>query len=134
MRGGALPMFAWGTVLLVLYVGNWIWEGRIVQVGSTVMALLIIYLAGLLVWMLRRDAVRRGPPEADPGPEPAPAASSGAVLAGLSVGAIMFGVAWAKFLVYFGAGMLVLSLGRIVVELRAERLMAERARQELRLP
>ena len=26
MRGGAIPVLAWGTLLLVLFVGNWIWD------------------------------------------------------------------------------------------------------------
>jgi hypothetical protein len=124
-------MLAWGTVLLVLYIGNWIWEGRAIQVSTTVLAVLIIYLAGLLVWLLRHESVRRGPPEPDFEPEPVPEASSGAMLAGLSVGAILFGVAWANFLVFFGAGMLVLALGRIVVELRAERAARGLARREV---
>ncbi len=131
MRGGALPMLAWGTVLLVLYVGNWIWEGRAIQFGTTLTAILIVYLAGLLAWLLAPDALHRGPPAPDPDPQPLPEASTGAMLAGLSVGAIMFGVAWARFLVFFGAGMLVLSLGRIAVELRAERTARVRAREEL---
>lgn len=131
MRGGALPMFAWGSMLLVLYAGNWIWEGRAIQVSTTVFAILVIYLAGLLVWLVRREALHRGPPEFDPRAEPLPEASTGAMLAGLSIGAMMFGLAWAQFLIFFGAGMLVLSLGRIAVELRSQRHARARAGEEL---
>ena len=49
-----------------------------------------------------------------------PEASLAAVLVGLSVACILFGIVWAGFLIYFGAGVLVLSLGRLVLELRAE--------------
>ena len=45
---------------------------------------------------------------------------------GLSIGCALFGIAWAKFLVYFGVGLLVLSVGRLVLELRAERARAGR--------
>ena len=34
---------------------------------------------------------------------------------------ILFGIVWAGFLIYFGAGVLVLSLGRLALELRAQR-------------
>jgi hypothetical protein len=40
---------------------------------------------------------------------------------GVSLGCILFGIAWARFLVDFGIGVLVLSIGRLVLELRAER-------------
>ncbi len=31
MRGGAIPVLAWGTLLLVLFVGNWIWDNRLIN-------------------------------------------------------------------------------------------------------
>jgi hypothetical protein len=45
----------------------------------------------------------------------------GAVLTGLSVGSILFGFVFGTFFVYFGLGMLVVSLGRLTVEVREER-------------
>lgn len=131
MRGGAIPLLAWGTVLLVLYAINWIWEGKAIQFGTTLAAVLIIYAGAVLLWLARRDALRRGPPPAAPELEPVPQASTGAVFTGLSVGAILFGLVWAKFLVFFGAGTLVLSLGRLAVELRSERATRERLRGEV---
>jgi hypothetical protein len=59
VRGGAIPILVWGTILLVLAIGN------------------------------------------------------------------------AKLFLYFGIGILVLSLGRVVVELRAERATGRRVREEL---
>jgi hypothetical protein len=44
-----------------------------------------------------------------------------AVAIGLSVGCALFGLAWSKFLLYFGIGTLVASLGRLAVELHSER-------------
>jgi uncharacterized iron-regulated membrane protein len=127
VRGGAIPLLAWGTILLVLYSGNWIWEGRPIQVATTVFAILVIYGGAALLWLARRDAIERGPPPAEPEIDPIPEASTGAVLAALGVASILFGLAWALFLVYFGAGLLLAALGRIALELRAERRARKRA-------
>ncbi len=121
MRGGALPLLSWGTLLVVMLLINWIWTGDAIQVGSFAFAVLVVYGAAGLLWRFGRQAIRRGPPAAGSGPEAVPDASLAAVLAGLSVACILFGVAWASFLIYFGAGVLVLSLGRLALELRAER-------------
>ncbi len=121
MRGGAIPLLAWGTLLLVLYVGNWIWEGRPLQVGVTLLAVLLVYLGAGLLSLRRREAIRRGPPPAHHELEVLPTASLASVVAGLSIGMILFGLAWAQFLVLFGLGTLIAALGRLAVELRAER-------------
>jgi hypothetical protein len=126
MRGGAIPLLAWGTILLVLAVGNWIWNDRSVGGAAATAAALIVYAFGAIVWLTRRESIRRGPPERDGEPEAVPQDSLASVVVGLSIGCILFGLTWAKFLVYFGAGMLALSLGRVVLERRAER--ATRAR------
>ena len=47
-----------------------------------------------------------------------------AVGIGLSVGCALFGLAWSKFLLYFGVGTLVASLARLTIEVRAERSIA----------
>ncbi len=127
MRGGAIPALAWGTLLLVLFALNWIWEGRLVQVGSTTYALVAIYGTGLGLWLVRREALSTGEPSAPDAPEALPESSTGAVLAGLAIACILFGIVWAQFLIFFGAGMLVLALGRTVVELRAQRRAREAA-------
>jgi hypothetical protein len=123
MRGGAIPLLAWGTLLAVLLAINWIWTGDAIQVGSFGFAVLVMYAGGLLLWLARREALRRGPPPQPPGGtrEALPEASLGAVLIGLAFAAIMFGLVWANFLVYFGGAVLVLGLGRLALELRAER-------------
>ena len=43
MRGGAIPLLAWGTLLLVLLLGNWVWTEDTIQVGLFAMATGIIY-------------------------------------------------------------------------------------------
>ncbi|MDQ6842280.1 MAG: hypothetical protein M3025_07660 [Actinomycetota bacterium] len=121
MRGGGIPLLAWGTILLVLYAGNWVWEGRPIQVGTTVFAIVVIYGGAGLLWLARRESLRRGAPPAVPEVESVPTASVGAVLAALGLASILFGLVWALFFVYFGAGLLALALGRVATELRAER-------------
>ncbi len=121
MRGGSIPMLAWGTLLLILLAINWIWTGDAIQVGTFAFATLAGYGFALAFFVLSRDSIRRGPPAPRSRPEAIPELSLSAVAIGLSVAAILFGFVWTHFVVYFGAGMLVLSLGRLVVELRAER-------------
>jgi hypothetical protein len=121
MRGGAIPMFAWGTILLVLAIGNWVWNGKAVGGAAASAAVVIVYLVGVVLWALRREAIRRGPPDARPVLDSVPQASLAAAGVGVSLGCILFGIAWARFLVYFGIGVLVLSIGRLALEIRAER-------------
>lgn len=121
MRGGALPLLFWGTLLLVLYTINWIWEGRLIQVGPTAFALTAIYGIALGLWLVRREAIRRGEPAPSHSPEALAESSLGAVLVGLSAAAILFGMVWARFLVYFGTVMFAVAVGRTGLEVRAQR-------------
>jgi hypothetical protein len=121
MRGGAIPLLAWGTLLVVLLALNWIWTGDAIQVGAFAFAALAVYSGAGLVALTGRDALRRGPPPAGRELEAVPESSLAAVLAGIAIASILFGIVWAGFLIYFGAGMLVASLGRLALELRAER-------------
>src|SRR5207248_5247142 len=114
MRGGAIPILAWGTILLVLAIGNWVWDAKPVNAAAASVAVAIIYLFGVLLWASRREAIRRGAPEARPQLDSVPQASLAAAGIGVSLGCILFGIVWARFLVDFGLGLLVLSLGRLV--------------------
>lgn len=127
MRGGAIPLAAWGTLLLILFIGNWIWDAKAVNAATAAFAAVVIFIAaGLLTWRAGRLALSKGGPEPDPVPEAVPRASSGAALIALSTATIVFGLEFASFLIYFGAGLLVLSVARLAVELRAERATRER--------
>ena len=128
MRGGAIPIVAWATLLVVMLVLNWIWTGDAIQVGTFAFAALAVYTAGLLLWLARREAIRPGPPSASCDPELEPNDSVAAAGVGLSVACILFGVVWSNFLVLFGAGTLVASLGRLGLELRAQRAAGEAVR------
>ncbi|MGO9497137.1 MAG: hypothetical protein ACLQA5_10615 [Solirubrobacteraceae bacterium] len=122
MRGGAIPIFAWGTILLVLAVGNWVWNDRWANSGAASAAVLIIYLFGVAVWLARRkEALRRGPPEPSSEPESVPQASLAAAGIGVSAGCALFGLAWARFLLDLGIALFILALGRLILEVRAER-------------
>jgi O-antigen ligase len=131
VRGGAIPVIVWGTILLVLAIGNAVWDSKPVNGIEAFVATAIVYAIALLFWLARREAIRRGPPPPDTELDPVPQASTGAVFIAISVATILFGFAWSKFFVYFGAGILLLSLGRLVVEVRSERTTNRRVRQEL---
>jgi hypothetical protein len=121
MRGGAIPILAWGTILLVLAVGNWLWNDRTVSGLAATGAVVIIYTFGVAIWMARHEAIRRGPPEPDTAPESVPQTSLAAALVGISAGCALFGLAWAKFLLDFGIALFILSAGLLAREVRAER-------------
>jgi hypothetical protein len=120
VRGGAIPLLAWGTLLVVLLLGNLIWTQDAVQVGVFALAAGVVYAGAALLVASDREALRKGPPPAAVEPEVLPQASLAAVVVGLSIACIGFGLVWAGFLIYFGVGVLVLSVGRLVLELRAE--------------
>jgi hypothetical protein len=121
MRGGAIPIVTWGTILLVLCAGNWVWDDKPVNGAVATAAVAIVYAFGVALWLACREAIRPGPPERAKEPESVAQVSVAAVMIGLSIGCALFGLVWAKFLLYFGAGTLALSLGRLAVELRSER-------------
>ena len=129
MRGGAIPLLAWGALLVVLGAINWIWTGDAIQVGTFGFAILVVIGAAGGLVLLSRQAARPGPPERQSDPEAVPAVSVGAVLAGLSIGSFAFGFVFGQFFVYFGVGVLVLSLGRLAIEVREQR-RSERAARE----
>jgi hypothetical protein len=135
MRGGSIPVLAWGTLLLILMAINWVWSGRAIQVATFGFAVLAVYGFAVAFFVLHRGSIRRGPPEPETEPVAIPELSLGSVAIGISIATILFGFVWAQFLVYFGAGLLVVSLGRLVVELRSERrsLTATRHGQERRI-
>lgn len=133
MRGGAIPLLAWGMLLAILGAINWIWTGDAIQVGTFAFAVLAVWAgAGLLIALAGRVALRRGTPERSPEPETVPQASLGAVLAALAVSSILFGFVFGTFPIYFGAGLLIVSIGRLTIERRAELRTRRRVARERR--
>ena len=79
------PLLAWGTILLVLAVGNWIWNGKTVGSGAASAAVLDhLRLRGGRSGCSRREAIRRGPPEPRDELETVPQVSLGAPCSALS--------------------------------------------------
>lgn len=132
MRGGAIPILVWGTILLVLAVGNWVWNDRTVGSGAASAAVVIIYAFGVGLWLARREAIRRGPPDSRAEPDSVPQASLAAVGIGVSAGCALFGLAWARFLLDFGIALFIVSVGRLALELRAERVSRRDAQEDKR--
>ena len=133
MRGGAIPLLAWGALLAILGVINWIWTGDAIQVGTFAFAVLAVWLgAALLIALAGRVALRRGTQEPSAAPETVPQASLGAVVLALSVASILFGFVFGTFPIYFGAGLLIVSIGRLTIERRAELLTRRRVAGERR--
>ena len=122
MRGGSIPLLAWGALLAVLMAICWIWTDDAIQVATFAFAVLVVWGgAALLAAEGGRQTLRRGAPAPVRRADAIPTASLGAVLVAVAVGSIVFGFAFGRFLVYFGAGLLVVSLGVVLVEVRGQR-------------
>ena len=97
MRGGAIPILAWGTILLVLAVGNWMWNDKPVNSGAASAAVLTSTASARPSgWRgARRSAAARRIRATSPRPFPRPAwplsgigVSAGCALFGLALGAV----------------------------------------------
>lgn len=121
MRGGSIPLFLWGTGLIVLLAINAIWTGDSIQIGMFGFAAAVVLMAAGILALRNPEAARRGPPAPADGPEAVPRHSLAAALLGVAVGAMLFGVVFGLFLVLIGAGIWLAALGRLVVEVRAQR-------------
>lgn len=132
MRGGAIPLLAWGTLNLALLGLNWIWEGTGIHVAEFGFAVLVLYLAGLVVILRGRHAVRPGPPAHLADPDPLPRASFAAAGIGLAVGVALFGLVFGAFLIVIGGVLFVLSTARLAQEVRWERRTVTQLERERR--
>lgn len=130
MRGGAIPILVWGTILTVAYALLVIWTGSGVNAAVTGFAVLITFGTGLALVLLRpREALRKGPPPASPEPRAIISSSLGAVLFAIGVGVMVFGFAFGHFIIYFGAGLIVASSGVLTLESASRRRALERWRR-----
>jgi hypothetical protein len=122
MRGGALAPLAWALLLALLAITNAIWTtGNIIQGGTFAAAVGSIVALAILLAALSPEARRKGEPALEARPEAVPAASLAAMLAGIALACFVFGFAFGRFPIFFGAGLLLASLGRLVAEVRAQR-------------
>jgi hypothetical protein len=128
MRGGAWPLLGFGTLMVLMMGLNWVWTDDTIQIVSFAFAASVAYLAAAVLILLgRREPLRRGAPRAVGAAESIPAASLGAALVGFAVATIVFGLVWGRFLIFFGAGLLIASVGIVARELTVQR----RARRAL---
>jgi len=131
MRGGAIPLLVWGSLLLVLLALNWVWTGDAIQVASFAFA--VSSVIGWVVALLASrppEALRRGPPSAWREPQAVPSASYGSVLLAVGAASAVFGFAFGHFFVFFGAGLMVVSAAVVARELHAEHRARQRWRSE----
>jgi hypothetical protein len=131
VRGGAIPIIAWGMLLSALTIGNAIWQGKWLPASEFALAAVIIFGFAIgVILMSGRPALRKGPPVVRRVAEAVPEASAGAAAAGLSLALLLFGFVFGSALIYLGAGFLMLSLGRVAIEVRAQRATVRQAEQE----
>jgi hypothetical protein len=121
VRGGAIPLLCWAALLTVTGTLNAIWTGDWIQSATFAAAVLAITVtaAGLIVGA--PEAARRGEPTRPTGPEAIPTGSFAAMFTAVGLGMLVFGLVFGHFPIYFGAGMIVAGLGRLAIELRAQR-------------
>ncbi len=122
MRGGSLPLLAWGAVLAVLMILNAIWTTDAIQVATFGFAILMIWGAAAgFALSSRWESLKRGAPGRARRTQAIPTGSLGAVLVAVSVAAVVFGLAYGRFLIFFGGGLLILSLGILAREVWRQR-------------
>lgn len=126
MRGGALPLLCWALLLTVTGTLNAIWTGDLIQTGTFAAAVFAILTTAIVLIVRSPEAARKGEPARRTRPEPIPTTSAAAAFTAVGVGMLVFGFAFGHFPIYFGAGMIVVGLGRLAIELRAQRRVAER--------
>ena len=131
MRGGALVPLIWAGLLSVLAVINAIWTtGNIMQGGTFAAAVGSIVSLAVLLIALSPEARHKGPPGLHAEPTPLPSASLASMIAGVALGCFVFGFAFGRFPMYFGAGLLIVALGRLFLEVRAERRAVRRLTEQ----
>jgi hypothetical protein len=131
MRGGAIPLLVWATILSILFALNVVWTGKGLNLAMAGFAVAVIVVTA--VWLIAtrpREALRRGEPPPPTEPQAIPTASYAAVLFGIGVAAMTFGFAFGHFLVYFGAGLIAASLGALAREHHVQRQVVKRWRRE----
>lgn len=101
MRGGSIPLFAWGLLLVVLLVVNAVWTSDTIQVALFGFAAGAVFLSAIAFGAASRgEALRRGAPAASGDPEAVPTSSLGAVMVAVGFAALMFGLVFGLSLIH----------------------------------
>lgn len=133
MRGGAIPLLVWGLILAVLYALIFVWTGKGLHAALAAAALVATFGTAFAFVALRpREALKKGEPPASEEPRAVASASYGAVLLGLGITALVYGLVFGQFLVYFGAGLIVVAIGVLTRENYAQRRALRRWRDQER--
>jgi hypothetical protein len=120
MRGGARPVLIWLGILTASGVLDAIWTGDLVQIGMVVIAVGLVSAVVIGVIIANPDALRRG----EPGPrgtETIIGSSFAAFFLAFGFAVFVFGWTFGKFPIFVGAGMMILGIGRLIGEWRAQR-------------
>jgi hypothetical protein len=129
VRGGAIPLLAWALILALLYALNVVWTGNGVNLAMAVFAVgATVATAVGFVALSGREALRRGEPPPSAQPRAIPTASFGAVLLAVGAATLVYGFAFGHFLVYFGAGVMIVAVGILAREAHAQRRVLRRRR------
>jgi MFS family permease len=142
VRGGAIVPLIWGGLLTLVLVMNFIWTDDPIQTYQFATAIgMVLALVVLLVSLSRGEALHRGEPELDRRPRAIPQTSFAAAGAGLAFGMFVFGFTFGSYGSFelgtgflkaptvMGFALLLLAIGRLVVEKRAERRAVEQLRE-----
>jgi hypothetical protein len=122
VRGGVWIPLIWAGLLVILGTINAVWtDVDLIQSGTFLAAIGDVLALAVLLGALSPEALRRGPPVTGGDPEALPSMSLASMIAGLSFGVFVFGFAFGKFPIFFGGGLLLLAIGRLVIEVRAQR-------------
>lgn len=121
MRGGAIPLLCWAALLTVTGTLNAIWTDDWIQSATFAAAVLAITIAAAVLIIRAPEAVHPGEPTPQTRPEAIPTVSFAAAFTAIGLGMLLFGLVFGHFPIYFGAGMIVVGLVRLLTELRAQR-------------
>jgi len=110
---GVTALLAWAGLLALAGALNAVWTGKAIQIGTFAFAVSAILL---LAAVLAATA-----PARTDRPQAITRSSFATALAAAGLAVLLFGLTFGHFLVYFGAGMIVVGLARLLLELRAQR-------------
>jgi hypothetical protein len=121
VRGGAIPLMCWAVLLTVTGTLNAVWTGDLIQMGTFTAAVLAISLTAISFIVRAPEAAKRGEPGPRTASEAIPTGSFASAFTAVGLGVLLFGLVFGHFPIYLGAGMIVTGLGRLALELRAQR-------------
>lgn len=131
MRGGAWVPLVWAGLLVILGTINAVWtDVDLIQSGTFLAAIGDVLALAVLLGARSPQALRRGAPENERDPVALPSMSLASMIAGLAFGVFVFGFAFGTFPIAFGGGLLLLAIGRLAVEVRAQRRALARVKRD----